>query len=74
MTHPKVARTSFRPTKTKQFHKPSEAAEHHRQQDLAAYRAWLASHPRHHDAKFVAGLIKQLERGPWTRVEVEDEE
>lgn len=65
MTHPKVARTSFRPTKTKPFAKPSEAAEHNRQQDLAAYRDWLASHKVHPDRPHVLRLVCQLERGPW---------
>ena len=71
-----LARTSWRPTKTRPFAKPSEAAEAHRQQDLAAYRAWLARHPNHRDALHVASLIRALQRGPWdTRIEVvEDDE
>ena len=52
-------------TKTRPFAKPVEAAEHHRQQDLAAYRDWLGKRPEHRDALHVASLILALERGPW---------
>lgn len=53
-------------TKTRPFAKPTEAAEHHRQQDLQAYRDWLATaDPTHRDALHVASLIRALERGPW---------
>lgn len=72
---PTLTRKSHYWSKTKPFAKPSEAAEHHRQQDLAAYTAWLARNPEHPDARFVKILILNLERGPWdTRVEVEDDE
>lgn len=62
---PTVKRKSFVATRTKPFADPREAAEHHRRQDLRAYREWLAANPNHRDAPHVASLIRALERGPW---------